>query len=138
MRATDCLTWLVRRPAAALLAVLVLGTVSFAHTETNKVMVEDVICQGNHLVPTQEIISQIKTRPSTEYREEVVQEDLRRLLATNKFTKESRVEKVTVGSNSFARRGDLVYVVPENLGPRSVEVAQLVPYKKMPLRQFQP
>jgi outer membrane protein assembly complex protein YaeT len=99
MKATDCLAWLLRRPAAALLAVLLLGTVSLAQTETNKVIVEDVICQGNRIVPTQEIISQIKTRPSTEYKEEVVQEDLRRLLATNKFTKDSRVDKVAVGSN---------------------------------------
>jgi hypothetical protein len=48
------------------------------------------------------------------------------------------VTQVTLGSNNFARRGDLVYVVPENLGPRSVDVAQLVLYKKIPLRQFQP
>ena len=48
------------------------------------------------------------------------------------------ITQVTLGSNSYARRGDLVYVVPENLGPRSVDVAQLVLYKKIPLRQFQP
>jgi len=38
----------------------------------------------------------------------------------------------------FVRRGELVYVVPENLGPRSVDVTQLVLYKKIPVRQFQP
>jgi hypothetical protein len=48
------------------------------------------------------------------------------------------VTQVTLGSNSYARRGDLVYVVPENIGPRSVDVAQLVLYKRIPLRQFQP
>jgi len=48
------------------------------------------------------------------------------------------ITQVTVGSNSFARRGDLVYIVPENIGPRTVDVAQLVLYKKIPLRQFQP
>jgi hypothetical protein len=48
------------------------------------------------------------------------------------------ITQVTHGSNSFVRRGDLVYVVPENLGPRSVDVSQLVLYKKMPVAQFQP
>ena len=48
------------------------------------------------------------------------------------------VTQVTLGSNTYARRGDLVYVVPDNMGPRSVDVAQLVLYKKMPLSQFQP
>ncbi len=48
------------------------------------------------------------------------------------------ITQVTLGSNSFARRGDLVYVLPQNIGPRSVEVSQLVLYKKVPLRGFQP
>jgi hypothetical protein len=48
------------------------------------------------------------------------------------------VTQVTVGSNSYARRGDLVYIVPQNIGPRSVDVTQLVLYKKIPIRQFQP
>jgi hypothetical protein len=48
------------------------------------------------------------------------------------------ITQVTVGSNSYARRGDMVYIVPENLGPRSIDVAQLVLYKKIQLRQFQP
>jgi hypothetical protein len=48
------------------------------------------------------------------------------------------VTQVTLGNNSYARRGDIVYIVPENVGPRSLDVAQLVLYKKMPLRMFQP
>ncbi len=48
------------------------------------------------------------------------------------------VTQVTLGSNSYARRGDLVYLVPQNVGPRSVDVSQLVLYKKIPLRMFQP
>jgi hypothetical protein len=48
------------------------------------------------------------------------------------------VTQVTLGNNSYARRGDLVYFVPMNVGPRSVDVSQLVLYKKIPLRNFQP
>lgn len=47
------------------------------------------------------------------------------------------VTQVSLGSNSYARRGDVVYLVPENLSPRSVDVSQLVLYKKIPLRAFQ-
>ncbi len=48
------------------------------------------------------------------------------------------VTQVTVGNNSYARKGDLVYLVLNNLSPRSLEVAQLVLYKKIPFRAFQP
>ena len=48
------------------------------------------------------------------------------------------VTQVTLGSNSYARRGDLVYILPENVGPRSLDITQLVLYKKIPLRMFQP
>jgi len=48
------------------------------------------------------------------------------------------ITQVTLGSNSYARRGDLVYVLPQNIGPKSVDVAQLVLYKKVPYRGFQP
>jgi hypothetical protein len=48
------------------------------------------------------------------------------------------VSQVTMGTSSFARRGDIVYLTPENVGPRSLVVSQLVLYKKIPLRQFQP
>ena len=48
------------------------------------------------------------------------------------------VTQVTLGNNSYASKGDLVYLVPENVGPRSVDVTQLVLYKTIPLRQFQP
>ena len=48
------------------------------------------------------------------------------------------VTQVTIGSNSYARRGDLVYLVPENVTPRSLDVSQLVLYKKIPFRGFQP
>ena len=48
------------------------------------------------------------------------------------------VTQVTIGNNSYARRGDIAYIVPENVGARSLDISQLVLYKKMPLRMFQP
>ena len=48
------------------------------------------------------------------------------------------VTQVTIGNNSYARKGDLVYVVLDNMSPRSLDVSQLVLYKKIPLRSFQP
>ncbi len=48
------------------------------------------------------------------------------------------VTQVTLGTNSFAKKGDLVHLTPETALPRSLDVSQLVLYKKIPLRQFQP
>jgi hypothetical protein len=48
------------------------------------------------------------------------------------------VTQITLGSNSYAQRGDLVYIVPENISPRSLDVTQLVLYKKIPFRAYQP
>jgi hypothetical protein len=47
------------------------------------------------------------------------------------------VSQVTLGSNAYARRGDLVYLLPEIVRPRGIDVTQLVLYKKIPLRAFQ-
>ena len=46
------------------------------------------------------------------------------------------MSQVTRGSSSFAQKGDLVFLVPRNVLPKSLVVAQLVLYKKMPLKQF--
>ena len=46
--------------------------------------------------------------------------------------------QVTIGNNSYARKGDIVYIVPENVSTRSLDVTQLVLYKKIALRTFQP
>jgi outer membrane protein assembly factor BamA len=54
-----------------------------------KVIVADVIPQvvpqGSQTVPTQKIISLLKTRPGSEYQQEVVKEDVRRLTDTKQF-----------------------------------------------------
>ena len=48
------------------------------------------------------------------------------------------VTQVTVGNNSYARRGDLVYLVLDAMSPRSLDISQLVLYKKIPLASYQP
>jgi hypothetical protein len=46
------------------------------------------------------------------------------------------ITQMTRGNSSFAEKGDLVYLMPTELTPRTVVLSQLVLYKKIPLRQF--
>jgi hypothetical protein len=47
------------------------------------------------------------------------------------------VTQVTLGDNSYARRGDLVYIILNSISTRSLDVAQLVLYKKIPIGAFE-
>ena len=86
MKATDRFSSSLRRTTLALAGLLVSAAVSLAQTEPpGKVMIDDVIPQGNHLVPTQKIISLIRTRPGTEYKQSTIDEDVRRLYETKLF-----------------------------------------------------
>jgi outer membrane protein assembly complex protein YaeT len=71
---------------AAVLLILLLGA-HRARTQTPqpKVIVSDIIVQGNRLVPTEEIKVGLKTRVGSEYSPTVFQEDVRTLVATRKF-----------------------------------------------------
>ena len=46
------------------------------------------------------------------------------------------ITQVTRGNSTFADKGDLVYLMPINLTPRSVVLAQVVLYKKMSLAEY--
>jgi hypothetical protein len=48
------------------------------------------------------------------------------------------VTSVTPGSTSFVRQGDLVFFVPVEAAPKSLNLSQLVVYKRTPLKQFAP
>jgi outer membrane protein assembly complex protein YaeT len=50
-----------------------------------KLIISDVIIQGNRHVPSEEIKAMLKTRPGDEYVPEVLQEDVRQLFATRKY-----------------------------------------------------
>ena len=47
------------------------------------------------------------------------------------------VTQMTRGDTSFAEKGDLVFLMPTMLSPRTVILSQVVLYKKLPLRRFQ-
>ncbi len=101
MKATDRLITPVRRTAAAVMGMLLCGTicaVCLAQSQQARVLVDDVIPQGNRFVPTQKIISLIKTRPGVEYKDDVVQEDVRRLYDTHLF-QNIKTLKEDVGNN---------------------------------------
>ena len=85
MRATDRIGWRVRRITAVLVGMLLCGVVSLAQTVPPKIIVEDVVPQGNRTVPSQRIIGLLKTRPGSEYLQETVAEDVRKLLETKLF-----------------------------------------------------
>ncbi len=46
--------------------------------------------------------------------------------------------QVTAGSSTYLRAGDLVYVVPSNMTPRSLILSEMVAYKKMTFQEFVP
>ena len=48
------------------------------------------------------------------------------------------MSSVTPGSVTFVKKGDLVYFVPLEVTPKSLNLAQLVVYKKIPFSQFSP
>jgi outer membrane protein assembly factor BamA len=75
--------------AAAVLGVLA-GTLLWGHAclaqpAGTKILVSDVVIQGNRLVSTQQIASGIKTRAGQPYSESTLQEDVRNLMATRQY-----------------------------------------------------
>jgi hypothetical protein len=48
------------------------------------------------------------------------------------------VSQVTRGSITYARKGDYVFLLPTEVSPRGLVLSQLVLYKTMPFRQFNP
>lgn len=50
-----------------------------------KVLIADVVIQGNRHLSTQQIMSQLGTKPGLEYEPHMVQEDVRKLMATRQF-----------------------------------------------------
>src|SRR5205807_2120347 len=82
MKAMDRYATLLRRAGIALAGLLLCSPVVLAQDPPAKVLVDDVIPQGNHQVPPQKIISLIKTRPGLEYKQETVDEDVRKLYET--------------------------------------------------------
>jgi outer membrane protein assembly complex protein YaeT len=69
----------------ALVCWLASGALAAAQQPGNKVLIDDVIPQGNHVVPTQRIMSLIKTKPGNEYQQDALDEDVRKLYESKLF-----------------------------------------------------
>jgi hypothetical protein len=44
--------------------------------------------------------------------------------------------QVTLGTPTYVKKGDLVYYIPDNAGPKSLVVTRAILYKKVPLREY--
>ena len=63
-----------------------------------KIIIADVIVQGNRVIATQGITSQLTTKPGKEYQPAVIQEDVRKLMASKQFAHiDPRVENLPDG-----------------------------------------
>src|SRR5262249_37875391 len=129
MKATDRFISPLRRTTAALVAMLVCAVAGLAQTPS-KIIVDDVIPQGNHYIPPQKIISLIKTRPGTEYSDEVVQEDVRRLYETKLFANvkvtlqhagEDRVKVYFIVAEYPSTVQEVIYQGAQHLKPDELE-----------------
>jgi len=86
MQATDRCSSAVARAAAVLVGMLLCGAACLAQTTSaRKVTVADIIISGNKRMATDAIKGMLKTRVGGEYVPEVVQEDVRTLMATRQF-----------------------------------------------------
>jgi outer membrane protein insertion porin family len=130
MRATDRLTSPLRRTSAALIAMLVYAVAALAQSQPGKVLVDDVIPQGNRYIPPQKIISVIKTRPGAEYHDDVVQEDVRRLYETKLFanvrvhtqrTADNKVNVYFIVAEYPTSVQEVIYLGAKHLKPDELE-----------------
>ena len=130
MRATDRLIPPLRRTTAALIAVLLCAVTCLAQTQPTKILVEDVIPQGNHYIPPQKIISLIKTRPGAEYSDDTVQGDVRTLYGTKLFanvrvntqrTADDKVKVYFIVAEYPTTVQEVIYVGAKHIKPDELE-----------------
>src|SRR5262245_45372002 len=69
---------------AGLTLVIVPWSLGWAQAPS-KTTVADVVIQGNRQIPTQKVMSYVKTKPGAEYSQASVDEDVRRLYETRLF-----------------------------------------------------
>jgi outer membrane protein insertion porin family len=83
------------RAGVVLAALLLSGAACLAQAPSTqgKVLVADVIADGNHQVPTQKIMGIVKTRPGGEFSADLVDEDVRALMATRQFANVRAVKR---------------------------------------------
>lgn len=91
MRTTHCNILLALCSAAIMALFNLAGMTTYGQTEPaspalKRPVVADVIIQGNHRVPTAQIMAKLKTRPGAEYNADTVCEDVRFLSHLSQFT----------------------------------------------------
>jgi outer membrane protein assembly complex protein YaeT len=74
-----------QRLAGALVGLLLFGAPCLAQAPAGRVIVQDVVPDGLHLVPAQQVMANIKTRPGQEFNQATVDEDVRALFKTGQF-----------------------------------------------------
>ena len=84
MIATDRMAEWVRL-FAAVTCLLILSPGARAQDAPTKVIIADVIPTGNLMVPTQRVMNMLKSKPETEFKQEVLDEDIRNLSQTKLF-----------------------------------------------------
>jgi outer membrane protein insertion porin family len=107
MKASECMFSPMR--CVALAGLLLSGTLALAQAPNSKEIIDDVIPQGNHSVPTQKIIGMLKTRPGSEYQQDIVDEDLRKLYETKLFAN-VKVQKQVLPNNHV----NIYFIVAEH------------------------
>jgi outer membrane protein insertion porin family len=89
MKATDRFSFRALRTAGLMLALLLGTAAGSAPAQTpapaGKYIINDIIPRGNRIVPTSRIMSLIHSRPGSEYVQETINDDVRRLVETHKF-----------------------------------------------------
>jgi outer membrane protein assembly complex protein YaeT len=73
------------RLAGALAGLLLCGAVGLAQTPTPRLLVHDVVPDGLHVVPAQQVMSIIHTRAGQEYNQVTIDDDVRALMRTGQF-----------------------------------------------------
>jgi outer membrane protein assembly factor BamA len=80
-----------------------------------KLMIADVIVQGNRVVATQAITSQLATKPGKEYQPNVIQDDVRKLMATKQFAHiDPRIESLPDGKVNIFFLVNLLHLVNQS------------------------
>jgi outer membrane protein insertion porin family len=88
------------RLLAAVTCLLLLATCAQGQYAPTKIIIEDVIPTGNLQVPTQRIVNMIKSKAGGEFKSEVLDEDVRTLIATKQFL-DVQVQKQEMPGNKI-------------------------------------
>ena len=115
---------------AAVTCLLILATCAQAQNAPTKVMIEDVNSTGNLMFPTQRILNTIKCKAGTEFKQELLDEDVRTLVATKQFL-DVQVQKQEVPGNKIrlyflvkeypSTIQEVVYIGNKHLKPDELE-----------------